>query len=113
MRETEAMLGSASPRKPSVADALEVVDGGDLAGRVTRQRERQLIALDAAAVVAHAAQSRAALFDLDLDAARAGIEAVLDQLLEHGRRALDDLAGGDLMDELFGKDADRHRRGAG
>ena len=108
MRDTEAMLGSASPRKPSVPTRSRSSMRRDLAGRVPRQRERQLVALDAAAVVAHAAQARAALFDLDLDAARAGIDAVLDQLLEHGRRALDDLAGSDLVDELFGKDADRH-----
>ena len=77
-----------------------------------RQREQQLVAIDAAAVVAHAAQAHAAFFDLDLDAPRAGIEAVLDQLLHHGGRTLDDLARGDLVDELFGQDADRHRRGA-
>ncbi len=112
MRDTDAMLGSASPRKPSVPTRSRSSMRGDLAGRVARERQQQLVALDAAAVVAHAAQAHAALFDLDFDAARAGIDAVLDQLLEHGRRALDHLARGDLMDELFGQDADRHRRGA-
>ena len=35
-----------------------------------------------------------------------GIEAVLDQFLDHRGRALDDLAGGDLVDEFGGKQAD-------
>jgi hypothetical protein len=106
MRATEAMLGNAAEAERS--DALEIVDGRDLAGRVPRQRQPQLVALDSAAIVANPAQPHAALFDLDLDAARAGVDAVLDQLLEHGRRTLDDLAGRDLVDELFGQDADRH-----
>ena len=53
--------------KAERADALEVVDRRDLAGRVPGEREQQLVALDADAVVAHAAQPHAALFDLDFD----------------------------------------------
>ena len=75
---------------------------------MARERERELVARDAAAVVAHAAKRDAAGLDLDLDAARAGVEAVLDQFLDHRRRPLDDLAGGDLVDELFGQDPDGH-----
>ena len=45
-------------------------------------------------------------------AARAGVEAVLDQFLDHGRRALDDLAGGDLVDQLLGEHPDGHGRPA-
>ena len=36
-----------------------------------------------------------------------GIESVLEQLLQHRRRPLDDFAGRDLADEQLGKDADR------
>ena len=45
-----------------------------------------------------------------LDALRAGVQAVLHQLLDDGRRALDDLAGGDLIDEVIVEYADRHGR---
>ncbi len=57
----------------------------------------QFVGRDADAVVAHAAQLGAAFFDLDLDRAGARVETVLDQFLDHGRRALDDLAGRDLV----------------
>ena len=46
----------------------------------------------------------------DLDAARAGVERVLDQLLDDARRPLDHLAGGDAVDDGFGELADGHGR---
>ena len=52
------------------------------------------------AVVAHAHQADAAALDVDLDALRAGVEAVFDQFLDDRGRPLDHLAGGDLVDEL-------------
>ncbi len=39
---------------------------------------------------------------------RAGVEGVLDQLLDDRGGALDHLAGGDLVDEFAGKDTDGH-----
>ena len=68
----------------------------------------KLVARDAAAVVRDADQARAAAFDVDRDRARAGVERVLDELLDDGRRPLDDLAGRDLIDELGRQDANRH-----
>ena len=65
---------------------------------------------DAAAVVAHADQADAAFLQVDLDAARAGVERVLHQFLDHGRRPFDDLAGGDLVDQGVGELADGHVR---
>jgi hypothetical protein len=47
----------------------------------------------------------AALVERDGDRARAGVEAVLEQLLQHRCRPLDHLAGGDLADEQLGQDA--------
>ena len=107
------MEGSASPRKPSVRDALEVIERGDLARRVARERERQFGGRDALAVVANADQPDAAVLDVDRHLTRAGIERVLDQLLDDGCRALDDLARGDLVDERAFEDPDGHgeRRG--
>jgi len=75
---------------------------------VPRERKRQLLRLDAATVIAHPHETQAPALDVDLDAGRARIEAVLDELLDEGRRTLDHLARGDLVDELTGEDADRH-----
>jgi len=75
---------------------------------VPRECERQLLRFDAAAIIAYAHKPDAAALDVDLDAARPGIEAVLDELLDDGRRALDHLARGNLVDELIGEDLDRH-----
>src|SRR5262249_25242882 len=44
----------------------------------------------------------------DLDTARASIERVLDQFLDHARGALDHLARGDAVDDGLGQLADRH-----
>ena len=96
--------------EPERGDGAEIVGAGDLAGGVARQRERQLGGGNSAAVVAHAREPHAARFDLDFDALRAGVEAVLDQLLDDGCGALDDLAGRDLIDEVIVEDADRHGR---
>ena len=46
----------------------------------------------------------AAALQLDSDVAGAGVERVLDQLLDDGRRALDDLARRDLVGDGIGQD---------
>ncbi|MCY1360658.1 hypothetical protein D9M69_472930 [compost metagenome] len=76
---------------------LEVVEVADLAGGVALQSQRQVIGGDAGAIVAHLEQLDAALLDIHLDAPRAGVQAVLQQFLGHRGRALDHLAGGDLV----------------
>ena len=43
-----------------------------------------------------------------LDVARAGVERVLDQLLDHAAGTLDHLAGGDAVDGLGAELADGH-----
>ncbi len=96
--------------EPERGDGAEIVGGRDLAGGMARQRELELGGGNSAAVVAHARESHAAGFDLHFDALRAGVEAVLDQLLDDGRGALDDLAGRDLIDEVIVENADRHGR---
>ena len=45
-----------------------------------------------------------------IDAAGAGIEGVFNEFLHHARRPLHHFAGGDAVDDGFGKLADRHRR---
>jgi len=59
---------------------------------VTRDRERQLVALDPGAVVGDANPLSAAPREIDVDLRRAGIERVLEQLLQRRCGALDDLA---------------------
>jgi hypothetical protein len=71
-------------------------------------RDWQLISRDATSIVTHPYQTNATALDIDLDATRASIQAVLDELLDDGRRPLDDLACGDLVNELAGEDTDWH-----
>ena len=68
--------------------------------------EREFIRGDAAAVVADADQAAAAGLQFDVDAAGAGIQRVFDQFLHHRGRTLHHLAGGDLVGEDLGEQAD-------
>ena len=77
---------------------------------MARQRERQLGGGNSAPSSRTRVSRTPPGFDLDFDAVRAGVEAVLDQLLDDGSRPLDDFAGGDLIDEVVVEDADRHGR---
>src|ERR1700722_1614888 len=64
----------------------------------------------ALAVVGDADEAAAAAVGEHVDAARSRIERVLDQFLDHARRTLDHLAGGDAIDSGFRKLADGHGR---
>ncbi len=79
---------------------LQVIEARDLAGGMARQRQRQFLGRDSDPVVTHAAELDPALLDIDVHRRRAGVEAVFQQFLQHGCRALYDLAGGDLIDQL-------------
>ena len=72
---------------------------GELAGGVAGEGERQVVGMDAAAVIDDADQLGAALLDLDVDARAAGVDAVFQQLLDDAGGPFDDLAGGDLGDD--------------
>jgi hypothetical protein len=90
-------------------DRLQVRQLSELRGRVPFQRQRGVLARHAAAIVAHADESDPAILDLHVHRAGGGVERVLDQLLDHGRRALDHLSGGDLVDEVVREPLDgRH-----
>ena len=73
--------------------------------------ELEVRARHAFAVVGDADQPPPAAVGENVDAAAAGVERVLDQLLDHARRPLDHLAGGDAVDDGFGQLADGHGRG--
>jgi len=90
---------------------LKVVKTDDFAGGVAAQRQRQIVGMDAGAVVAHPNQAGPALFHLDRDAGGARVQAVFQQFLDHRGGAFDDLAGGNLTDQLRRQppDARTHR----
>jgi hypothetical protein len=87
-----------------------VIGVRNLARCVARQREPEFGDGYSAAVIPDSRETHAARFDFDFDTLRARIEAVLDQLLDDGRGAFDDLTGGDLVDEVIVENADRHGR---
>ena len=68
-------------------------------------REPRVLGRHPAAVVADEQALDAAAVDLDLDPRGAGVERVLDELLDDRGRPLDDLAGGDPVDHLSGEAA--------
>ena len=92
--------------KAEARHAFQIVETLDLARRVTRDRERQILRADACAVVGDAKQPGATLGKLHRDAPRAGVETVLQQFLQGGCRALDHFARGDLADEKVRKASD-------
>ena len=79
----------------------------ELRGGVALDRERELVRGHAAAVVGDRDQRLAAAGELDRDPPRAGVERVLDQLLDRRGRPLDHLARGDAVDQMLGQAADR------
>ena len=72
---------------------------GEFRGGVALDGEREVGGGHADAVVDNPDQFAPASLDHDLDAGGAGVESVLDELLDGRRRAFDDLAGGDAIDE--------------
>jgi hypothetical protein len=58
------------------------------------------------AVVGDADKAAAAGLDIDANLGGAGVERVLEQFLDDGRRAFDYLAGGDFVGDVVGKNPD-------
>ncbi len=72
------------------------------------QGQREFVLGDAGAVVGDPDAPHAALFELHVDGRRAGVHGVFEHFLEHRGGPFDDLAGGDLIDEVVGEEVDRH-----
>ena len=77
------------------------------------ERQPGVLGAHAAAVVGDGDPVAPAGADLDAHAPGAGVEGVLDQLLHHGGRPLDDLAGRDLVDQGVGSGRTARRGGPG
>ncbi len=104
-----AHRGDAGERLAAEAEAAqvrEVVHRGDLAGGVAEDGEAGVVAIHPGAVVGDAEEDGAALLGVDADAAGLGVERVLHELLDHARGPLDDLAGSDLVGQIFRQDVD-------
>jgi hypothetical protein len=69
---------------------------------------RQLVPGHALAVILDHDQGTAALAQMDVDSARAGVERILYKFLHHRGRPLHHLAGGDLVDEIGRQEAYCH-----
>ena len=94
--------GQGLAAKAQRADAEQIVGIADFAGGVAGHGQQQLVGANAAAVVGHANQIRAALLDRHVDPRGPGVHGVLQQLLDDARRPLDDFAGRDLVDHARG-----------
>ena len=73
---------------------------------MTLQRQPGVVPVHAGAVVTHADQRLAAIFQLDPNRTRAGVERVLDQLFDDGRRPFDDFTRRDLIGDGIGENLD-------
>ena len=75
---------------------------------MTLDGERQVSAAHARAIVGDANEPPAAAIGQHVNAARAGIERVFNELLDDARRTLNHLARGDAVDDGLGELADGH-----
>ncbi len=73
---------------------------------MTLDGQPRIVRLHAFAVVLDADLLLAAELDVDRQAPGAGVDGVLDQLLDDRRRPLDDFAGGDLIGEVLRETGD-------
>ncbi len=95
---------AAEPERADLQEILVV----ELGGGVAIDREREIGRGHAAAIVGDADPPPSAAVGEDIDPAGAGVDGVLDQFLDHAGGPLDHFAGGDAVDDLFGKLADGH-----
>ena len=89
--------------KTHAGHPFQIAQAGDFAGGVPRQRQRQILGMDAAAIVAHPNQLDAAAGQLHFNAVGTGIQTVFHDFLQRAGRPLHHLAGGDLVDQVVGQ----------
>ena len=86
---------------------------GQFRGRMAFERECHLVRPHPASVIAHFERAQPAFDQSDRYPRRTCVDRVLNQFLERRGGALDHLAGGDAIDERFGKAANSGHGGAG
>ncbi len=95
--------------KPERRHPLEILEGRELRSGVAIEGEHDVVAPHPRSVVVDRDPALAAGVERDGDAARAGVERVLDQLLDHRSRSLDHFAGSDLAHQPIVEESDlRH-----
>ena len=99
-----ARRGQGLPPEPEGSQVGKVVDAPELAGRVPRAEELQIPLGNPPAVVDDRELRQAV--ELDDDPSGAGVQGILEELLDDRHRALDDLPRRDLVDDGLGKDRD-------
>ena len=92
-------------------DSEEVLGVPHLAGGVAFEAEQRVVAAHAKSIVRHADKAAPAREDFHREMRGLGVEGVLDELLHDAGRALDHLAGGDLIGDLLRQQADAVHRG--
>ncbi len=99
--------------KPQRLNMKQRFIGGQLAGGVTGNGQRQLIGRHAAAVIADADQFGTAADDRYFNPCGAGVDAVFQQFFDNRGGPFDHFAGGDLVDQVGRQlSDDRSCRGA-
>ena len=83
--------------KAQRANGFQIIQPANLAGSVTRQRQRQVIAFNAMTIVTHLEQLHAALLHIHIHGLRPRIEGVFQQFLEDRGGSLDHLTGSNLV----------------
>ena len=78
---------------------FQIIQIHDLAGGVTRQRQRQVTLDDATPVIPDPQQLDAALLHIDINPRGSGIQAVFQQFLDHRRRSFHHLTRGNLVSQ--------------
>ena len=97
--------------EPEGRDSFEVLGGSEFAGCVSGEGEGEFRRGDAGPIVAGADEFLASFLEFEDDACGLGVDGVFEEFLDDAGRPLDDLAGGDLVDQGFGQNPDRgHRR---
>ena len=104
--DTDAIGRQRLPPEPERHDRREIVGPADLAGRVPLDRQPRIVRVHSLAVVLDAHLPLAAELDVNRQPPRAGVDRVLDQLLDDRRRPLDDLARRNLVREIRRQPAD-------
>ncbi len=102
--------GQCFAAKAERADAVQVRRHADLARGVSVHGQPRIVGCHALAVVLDADEGATAPLDGHRNAARAGVERILDQFLDHRGRPLDDFARRNLIGQCGRQDLDLHLR---